>query len=149
MNARFVYRRECGFVTIWMLGLCILVIFFAGISLDLWHGFAERRQLAAITDSAAIAAASQIDLAAFRAKGSVRPTLDPVLARQRALAYTEKQAKDANITLTRVDVSFTPQNQQVIVVAEQEISGTLTRIFMPGKKYLVSTTSTAEPMVKA
>jgi Flp pilus assembly protein TadG len=59
-------RRESGTITLWMLGLCLMLFLLGGISLDLWRAFSERRSLAATADAAAVAGASALDEAAYR-----------------------------------------------------------------------------------
>jgi hypothetical protein len=34
-------RRESGTITLWMLGLCLMLFLLGGISLDLWRAFSE------------------------------------------------------------------------------------------------------------
>jgi Flp pilus assembly protein TadG len=58
-------RREAGTITLWMLGLCLMLFLLGGISLDLWRAFSERRSLAATADAAAVAGASALDEAAY------------------------------------------------------------------------------------
>ena len=64
-------RAESGTVTLWLLGLCLMLFALGGISLDLWRAFSERRALAATADAAALAGASAIDEARYRASGTV------------------------------------------------------------------------------
>ena len=52
---------ERGTITLWLLGLCLMLFALGGISLDLWRSFSERRALAATADAAALAGASAID----------------------------------------------------------------------------------------
>lgn len=75
---------ERGTVTVWMLALALLVLGVGGIALDLWRVIAERRELAAVADAAALAGASGIDEEWWRATGEVR--LDPLEAAGLALA---------------------------------------------------------------
>lgn len=78
--------REAGQVTIWVLGLAMALLAVGGISLDLWRVIGERSELAVIADSAAIAGASEIDVAVFRSSaGDV--ILDDTAARDAALSY--------------------------------------------------------------
>ena len=49
---------EHGTITLWILGLCLMLFLLGGISLDLWRSFSERRALAATADAAALAGAS-------------------------------------------------------------------------------------------
>ncbi|HMC08096.1 MAG TPA: pilus assembly protein TadG-related protein, partial [Actinomycetota bacterium] len=70
-------RPDGGFLTIWMLGLCLLLLVLGGVSLDLWRAFSQRQALAGLADAAALAGASGIDRAAAR-RGVIR--LDPAEA---------------------------------------------------------------------
>ena len=80
--------RESGTITLWMLGLCLMLFLLGGISLDLWRAFSERRSLAASADAAAVAGASALDEAAYRSTGAVR--LVPADAQRRARASLAK-----------------------------------------------------------
>ena len=53
--------RELGTVTLWLLGVCMLLFALGGISVDLWRAFSARRSLANAADAAALAGASAID----------------------------------------------------------------------------------------
>jgi hypothetical protein len=44
-----------GSVTIWVLGLAMLLLVFGGLALDYWRALALQRELAAVADSAAVA----------------------------------------------------------------------------------------------
>lgn len=134
--------NEHGFFTIWTMGLCIMLMAVGGMSLDLWRGFSERRELAAITDSAAIAAASQIDLAAFKANGSTK--LDPTRAKQVALAYLNEQGAQANITYLNPPV-VTVTDDEVNIEASTRIELTLMKFFRPNGDLNVTTRSSAIP----
>jgi Flp pilus assembly protein TadG len=135
-------REEDGFFTIWTLGLCVMLLAIGGISLDLWRGFAERRELAAITDSAAVAAASQVDLAAFKEDGTSK--LDESAARQAAAAYLNEQAAIANITFITPPV-ITVTDDEVNIEASTRIELTLMKLFRPGGTLDVTTHSAASP----
>lgn len=92
-----------GSITIWMLGLSILILLFGGMSLDYWRALALQRELAAVADSAAIAAASGIDEATYRATGEL--ILDPERARQ--LAEIAVQWQTVDVIAHVVDVAPT------------------------------------------
>ncbi len=134
-------RSEKGFFTIWVLGLCMCLFMIGGISLDLWRGFSDRRQLAAMTDAAAVAAASQIDLTAFRSQPS-RLELNQEDARKRATDYMTAEATASNLQLTGLEVKV--NGPVVQVIAKKKLDMTLTRILVPNKDIDVSTTSAAE-----
>ena len=82
-------RRESGTVTLWLLGVCMLLFALGGISVDLWRGFSARRSLSNAADAAALAGASAIDEDAYRRSGAVQ--LDPVLAESRARDHVTRQ----------------------------------------------------------
>lgn len=135
-------RQEAGFFTIWVLGLCLCLFFIGGLSLDLWRGFTERRQVAAIVDAAATAGASQIDLAAFRQTPSV-VRLDTAQARTRAIDYLDDAATEAGLTLQDVDVRV--NDERIIVQAGTRLDLTLTRVFAPTDTFDIRVRSAAEP----
>ena len=98
-----------GSVTIWMLGLSFVLLAFGGLALDFWRGLATQRELAAIADSAAIAAASGIDEEHYRSTGEV--TLAP--GRARALAFASMGYQD--LELSEAGVAVDPAGSSVTV----------------------------------
>lgn len=66
---------ERGSITLWMVGLVMVVFAVGGLAIDLWRGLAAHREVAAVVDSAAIAAGSGIDELAWRTTGEL--SLDP------------------------------------------------------------------------
>lgn len=93
-------RSDRGSTTIWVLGLSILILLLGGLSIDYWRALALQRELAAVADSAAIAAASGIDEDTYRATGEI--SLDPVRSRQAASAAVDWQGLD--VAGSEVDV---------------------------------------------
>lgn len=139
-------RDERGVFTIWTLGLCVCLIFIGGLSLDLWRAFGERRELAGMVDGAAVAAASQIDLVAFRSEPSV-VQLDRGAAIERARTYLLAGSGDAGVELENVLIDVNSEGS-VVVEAETTIGTTLLRILRPTEKTLtVRVVSTADPQV--
>ena len=132
-------REEEGFVTVWVLGLAMVLLFVGGLSLDLWRAFSERRSLAAAADAAAIAGASGIDEAAFRREGAVR--LDP--ARAETLAYASLDSQTDRRALTGALAEASPE--RVIVTVSGEVEFTLLRLFMGGEPLQVNVTASADP----
>jgi Flp pilus assembly protein TadG len=131
-------RSEHGTITLWLLGICLLLFALGGISLDLWRGFSERRSLAATADAAALAGASAIDEAQYRASGAV--VLVPELAESRARAHVARQLdRDALRSVTvRAD------DEAVTVVVDGEVRFTLLGLLQPGA-FDVRVTATATP----
>jgi Flp pilus assembly protein TadG len=109
-----------------------------GISLDLWRGFSERRSLAAAADAAALAGASAIDEARYRASGEV--VLVPALAESRARAHLARQLDRAALR----SVSVRVDDVAVTVVVHGEVGFTLLSVVQPGA-FDVRVTATATP----
>lgn len=72
---------ERGSITLWMVGLVMVVFAVGGIAIDLWRGLAVHRQVAAVADAAAVAAGSAVDEEAWRTDGALR--LDPARVAER------------------------------------------------------------------
>lgn len=97
-----------------------------------------------MTDAAAVAAASQIDLAAFRLD-STNPRLDPEAARQRAIAYMQTETARSGAELT--DLVVEADTESVQVRANTQIDTTLMRILRPGGTLDIQVQSAAQPEV--
>ena len=133
-------KSERGSVTIWMLGLSVLLLLFGGLALDFWRGVALQRELAAVADSAAIAAASGIDEEYYRATGEV--ILDAT--RSRALALTSVAAQDVDLSSVSSTTSADLVSVTVIVIAELELG--LLGVFVDESEPLtVRASATASP----
>ncbi len=133
-------KSERGSVTIWMLGLSVLLLLFGGLALDFWRGLALQRELAAVADSAAIAAASGIDEEYYRATGEV--ILDAT--RSRALALISVAAQDVDLSSVSSTTSADLVSVTVIVIAELELG--LLGVFVDESEPLtVRASATASP----
>ncbi|HET8738449.1 MAG TPA: pilus assembly protein TadG-related protein [Acidimicrobiia bacterium] len=108
-----------GSVTIWVLGLSILLLLFGGLALDYWRGLALQRELAAVADSAAIAAAAGIDEEVYRASGSI--VLDP--DRSRGLAEAAVSWQDVDVTAIDVEVETAEVSVTLTAVLELGLLG--------------------------
>lgn len=108
-------RSDRGSVTIWLLGLSMLLLVFGGLALDYWRALALQRELAAVADSAAIAAASGIDEEVYRQTGDV--VLEP--DRSRALAETAVDWQDVEVL--GLDVAVTPGAVSVTITGAVEL----------------------------
>lgn len=101
-----------GSVTLWVLGLSVVILGFGGVALDFWQALATQRELAAIADAASVAAASGIDEGHYRNTGEV--ILEPDRSRQlgaESIASQEEDVDDVRILVSgdrlRVEVSVT------------------------------------------
>jgi uncharacterized membrane protein len=136
-------RRERGSVTMWGIGMALILFGFAGLVVDTWRVFAERQDLAGMADAAVIAGATAVDVAEFRASGTIR--LDPATAETRARAYLARQDTwdPAEISAT---VVAAPDGSQISVTLEKDVDFTLLGFFLPGEAPLrITIPATANP----
>ena len=108
-------HSDRGSVTIWMLGLSMLLLLFGGLALDYWRALALQRELAAIADSAAIAAASGIDEEVYRTTGAV------VLEEARARGLAESAVEWQGVDLLNLRVDVDPTSVSVTLTGEVEL----------------------------
>lgn len=131
---------ERGTVTIWILGLCMMLFLLGGISLDLWRAFSERRALAAAADAAALTGSAAIDEAVFRSTGVVQ--LDPVNAERRA---RESLAAQLDVEAMR-DADVTATLDAVLVEVHGEVDFTLLSLVDPGEPLEIRVAATSRPV---
>ncbi|HKF90068.1 MAG TPA: pilus assembly protein TadG-related protein [Acidimicrobiia bacterium] len=132
-------RRESGTITLWMLGLCLMLFLLGGISLDLWRAFSERRSLAAAADAAAVAGASALDEAAYRSSGAVR--LVPADAQRRAQASLADQLDRRALRDARVEAT----EDTVMVTVGGSVDFSLLQVVAPGDEFVITVHATARP----
>jgi hypothetical protein len=131
-------ERERGTVTLWVLGLCVAVMFLGGIGLDLWRTIAVRRELSSIADAAATAGANALDERALR-NGDV--VVDDGRARGVALDTIADHHRRARLDGVAVNVS----GDRVTVTLRDDVPFSLLSLFMGGDKFVVQAHATAEP----
>jgi len=130
--------REEGSVTLWLLGLSVMLVALGGVSVDLWRSFSARRALAAGADAAALAGASAIDEERYRDAGIV--VLLPSVAERRARDSLATQLDQA--ALRGADVAATEQS--VTVVVHGRVGFTLLGILSQGS-FELEVAATAAP----
>lgn len=136
--------RQAGSVTIWGIGLTLVIAAFSGLVVDTWRVFAERQDLSGMADAAAIAGATAIDLDHLNTTGEV--VLNPSLSRERALEYLARQ--DGWGDDISYDVTPAPGGAGINVILERDIDFTLLGPLLPGEGPLhVTVTSFASPNV--
>ncbi|MBW3601627.1 MAG: hypothetical protein KY434_02875 [Actinobacteria bacterium] len=131
---------ERGSVTVWMLGLCVMVLFVGGLSLDLWRAFSQRRALAGMADAAAVAGAGAVDETAWRTTGTVR--LDP--DRAAALARRSLASQPGAEAVLAAAVRTGPR--LVAVDVSGEVGLTLPRVLLADEPLTVSVSARAAPV---
>lgn len=124
----------------WLLGLSLLLLLFGGIGVDYWRGLALQRELAAVADSAAIAAASGIDEVHYRDTGVL--VLDGARARRLAQASADFQG----VPLSRFEVMVSPDGLVVSVLVESVFDlGLLGALIGGAEPVTVRATASAGP----
>lgn len=128
-----------GSVTVWLLGLALMLMPLGGLALDLGRAYSERRALSAAADAAALAGGGALDEARYRRDGTV--ALDPDLAEDRARASLATQLDRAALrtAVVRADPG------EVTVVVEGSVELTLLRLLEGGEPFRVRVSSTARP----
>lgn len=133
--------KERGSATVWILGLCAAVLLLGGMSLDLWRGVAARRELSAMADGAATAAANGIDQGALRAGVVV---LDEVRAEAIALDVLGRDARTAHLDAVAVDV----EPDAVTVALADEVPLTLLGLVGGDRSFEVRVRAVARPAAR-
>ncbi len=121
-----VLRDERGSVTLWMLGLGLMLLTLGGLSLDLWRLAGERRELATMADAAAVAAANGVDVGHFRETGQVR--LDPRRASDLALDSLARQPVGSDLDLDADWFSVESDGISVVITLRRTVDLTLLRL---------------------
>lgn len=127
-----------GSVTVWTLGMVLVVMFLGAIAFDLWSGFSTRRNLAAAADQAAQAGANGLDETLFRSTGERR--LDPNRAEALADQSLAAQGLDG-LTSVVVDAD----TDRVVVELTADIDVGLLRIFGGGDPLVVHVRAAGQP----
>ena len=120
------HRNERGSVTLWMLGLGLMLLTLGGLSLDLWRLVGERRELATMADAAAVAGANGVDIDVFRESGLVQ--LDPLLVSELAATSLGVQPTGGDVILEADWLSIEPDQVSVVVTLRRQVDLTLLRI---------------------
>jgi len=131
-------RTERGSATLFVLGLCLSLLFVGGIGIDLWRVIAVRREVFALADAVATSAANGVDPDALRA-GTV--VLDG--GRVRSLAGDALRRYDAASGLDAVEVDVV--DGEVVVAVEDRVPMSLLGIFVRGEPIRVRATAHARP----
>lgn len=120
--------RERGSITVWLLGLAVLLLFAGGLSLDLWRAVGARQLLANAADAAAIAGSTGIDTARFRDTGEI--VLDPAVAEQRVRGSLAHQGAPLAVP-PAIEVAPDPPRVQVVLTGRVRL--TLLHVLLPNQ----------------
>ena len=135
-------KSDRGSVTLWMLGLSLLLLLFGGLVIDFWRALALQRELAAIADSASVAAASGIDEEHYRLTGEV--LIDPNRATTLGADYVAAQ----NAGLQDIAISTAADGSAVTVLVVDVLELGLMGVFVDQTEPLtVTAEATALPVL--
>lgn len=135
--------NERGSITLWMVGLVMVVFAMGGIALDLWRGLSAHRLVASTVDAAAVAAGSAIDEDRWRLDGTL--ALDPVQVHESVAEAVGAQT--SGLTL-RYSVVTAPDGSEATIEAGTTVSLTLLGVLVDGDLD-VSARATAEPTLSS
>lgn len=131
---------ERGSMTLFSVGMVIVLLFVGGVSIDLWRAFGERRALAEMADAAAAAGSNGVDVAHYRDTGIV--VLDPQLAEQYAWESLSAQVDRASLHGVP-SVAASADGVTVEVYGTVELS--LLGLLAPGEPLEITVTADALP----
>lgn len=131
-------RCDRGSITVWALGMVLIVMFLGAISFDLWSGFATRRDYAGAVDQAAQAGANALNQDHFRATGERK--LDPDRAERLASENLATHGL-ANVTGVLIDATA----DEVVVEVTGAVDVGLLRIFGGGDPLVVHVRAVGQP----
>lgn len=130
---------ERGSITLWMVGLVMIVFAIGGIALDLWRGLSAHRYVSSTVDAAAVAAGSAIDEERWRADGIL--VLDPTRVEERVAATIGAQTGAVDL---EYGVETAPDGSEARVTASATVDLTLLALLVEGDLDM-SASATVEP----
>jgi uncharacterized membrane protein len=132
---------EAGSVTGLLVGVVLLLAMVVGLAVDGTRLFVARRDLQRLADSAALAGASSIDEARYRASGGLEVVIDPASARFAAAGVVSTSGWPPDGT-GRVEVS----GSRVTVALQRPVRLTLLGLAGLGPQ-TIGATATADPVL--
>ncbi len=133
-------KPESGQVTLFGIGLVVVLVFVGGVSLDLWRVLGTQRALSEMADGAAAAGGNGIDTSAIWSGGD--PVLDPELAEALAYENLAAQTDREGFVGARIDAS---SGEQIVVVVNGEVDLVLLDMFGRVPPIEIQVTATARP----
>lgn len=131
---------ERGSITLWMVGMVMVVLAVGGIAIDLWRGVAVHRNVASVVDSAAVAAGSGIDEERWRLDGVL--ILDSDRVRQQVAAARAAHDDPAIV----LEVVTAADGSEAIVTGRTAVDLTLLGLLTDGA-IEVSARATVSPVL--
>lgn len=131
---------ERGSITLWMVGMVMVVFAVGGIAIDLWRGVAAHRNVASVVDGAAVAAGSGIDEERWRLGGVL--ILDSDRVRQQVAAARDVH-DDPPVVL---EVVTAADGSEATVTGRTTVELTLLGLFTDGA-IEISARATVSPLL--
>lgn len=132
---------ERGSITLWMVGLTMVVLAVGGVAVDLWRGLSAHRFVASVADAAAVAAGSAIDEDRWRLDGTL--VLDPSGVEGKVAATVAAQTGGPDVEYS---VATAGDGSGATVSAGTTVDLTLLALLVEGDLE-VSATATVSPTV--
>lgn len=133
---------ERGSITLWMVGLMMVVFAVGGIAVDLWRGLAAHRHVASVVDAAAVAGGSAIDEERWRFDGEL--VLDPLRVEQAVSATVSGQSDGLDLAYR---VATAPDGAAATISARATVDLTLLALLVD-RGLEVSAVATATPTLQ-
>lgn len=135
---------ECGSVTVFGLGMLILILAVGAISIDMWRVVAARHELRQLADAAATAGADAIDVAAYRSTGVL--VLDPEAAPRAARSVLGDPATwDFTVAGAAEDRDGDGRTDEMVVALSREVEFALLGMVTGQNSVRVRVESIASP----
>lgn len=132
--------NERGQITLFGVGMVVVLLLVFGLAIDLWRVAAERRTLAEIADSAAVAGANGVDVDRYRLDGLL--VLDPLVAKE--LAWSSLEGQSALLDSAEVrSMLVEPDRIEIVLVAQVEL--TLLDLLSPSEPLEIMVLAEAQP----
>ncbi|WP_018909207.1 pilus assembly protein TadG-related protein [Salinispora arenicola] len=130
-------RNDQGQITPWTIVGVVIVLVLAGLVLDLGLGMSDKVRMLDVAQAAARAGAHEIDLATYRANGTIQ--LQPTQAAAAARAFArqtgaEQVTVSASTTTVTVTITSTRQTQllHIVGITNLPVSATATATPLTG-----------------
>lgn len=130
---------ERGSGPIWFLGLALAVLMIGAVSFELWRAIGVRQELGAVADSAAIAAASAIDMDHYRATGKL--VVDPAEAARRGRSV----AVASNVGFEGLAVQVGTDQRVTVTISDHVPYGLIRVLALASEEFTVQVEAVAFP----
>lgn len=136
---RSLISSDRGSGPVWFVGLALAVLMLGAVSFELWRAIGVRQELGAVADSAAIAAASAIDLDHYRSTGEL--IIDAAEAARRAAAV----AAAGSVDFESMGMTVDPTQRVTVTITDTIPFGLIRVLALAEHDFPVRVEATAYP----